>query len=191
MAAVVDPGGEIDRILEAAGQAHVDIEKILITHGHVDHVGGVVTLANALGGVVIEGPHRADQFWIDLLQSRADAFGLPDAHAFVPDRWLEQGDTVSFGNIKLEVHHCPGHTPGHVIYFHSESRLAMVGDVLFQGSIGRTDLPQGDFDTLIHSIRERLWPLGNDVRFIPGHGPMSTFSAERRSNPFVGDRVLA
>jgi len=191
LAAVVDPGGEIDRILEVAQAAQVEIEKILITHGHIDHVGGVAALADWLSGVPVEGPHRADQFWIDMLEARAEAFGLPGARAFAPNRWLEQGDTVSFGNITLAVRHCPGHTPGHVVYFHPESRLALVGDVLFQGSIGRTDLPRSDFDALIRSIREQLWPLGDDVQFIPGHGPMSTFGVERRGNPFVSDRILA
>jgi glyoxylase-like metal-dependent hydrolase (beta-lactamase superfamily II) len=189
-AAVVDPGGELERILQAAAQAQVEIEKILVTHGHIDHVGGVAALAERLR-VPVEGPQRADRFWLELLKARGAAFGLPEARPFVPDRWLEQGDTVTFGQIRLEVRHCPGHTPGHVIFFHGPSRLAIVGDVLFQGSIGRTDLPQGDYATLIRSIREQLWPLGNDVQFIPGHGPPSTFGAERRSNPFVGDRVLA
>jgi len=189
-AAVVDPGGDLDRILRAADQVQVEIVKILITHGHIDHVGGVGELADRLK-VPIEGPHQEDRFWLDLLAARAQQFGLPEARPFVPDRWLKQGDTVTFGNIRLEVRHCPGHTPGHVIFFHPESRLAIVGDVLFQGSIGRTDLPRGDYTTLIRSIREQLWPLGDDVQFIPGHGPVSTFGAERRTNPFVGEQVLA
>lgn len=189
-AAVVDPGGDLDRILRAADQVQVEIVKILITHGHIDHVGGVGELADRLK-VPIEGPHQEDRFWLDLLAARARQFGLPEARPFVPDRWLKQGDTVTFGNIRLEVRHCPGHTPGHVIFFHPESRLAIVGDVLFQGSIGRTDLPRGDYTTLIRSIREQLWPLGDDVQFIPGHGPVSTFGAERRTNPFVGEQVLA
>ena len=188
-AAVVDPGGDLDRILQAADQVQVEIVKILITHGHIDHVGGVGELANRLK-VPIEGPHQEDRFWLDLLAVRAQQFGLPEARPFTPDRWLKQGDTVTFGNIRLEVRHCPGHTPGHVIFFHPESRQAIVGDVLFQGSIGRTDLPRGDYTTLIRSIREQLWPLGDDVQFIPGHGPVSTFGAERRTNPFVGEQVL-
>jgi glyoxylase-like metal-dependent hydrolase (beta-lactamase superfamily II) len=188
-AAVVDPGGDVDRIVRAANQAKVKIEKILITHGHIDHVGGVAELADQLH-VPIEGPHREDKFWLDMLAAGGWQLGLPGARAFMPDRWLEQGDTVSFGDITLEVRHCPGHTPGHVIFFHPDSRLAIVGDVLFQGSIGRTDLPRGDYTTLIRSIREQLWPLGDDVQFIPGHGPISTIGAERRTNPFVGERVL-
>jgi hydroxyacylglutathione hydrolase len=187
-AAVVDPGGDIERILGAAEQTGVEIEKILVTHGHVDHAGGVAALAEQLK-VPIEGPHRGDQFWLDALSSK-QLFGFQGVRSFVPDRWLQQGDKVSFGNIELEVRHCPGHTPGHVIFFQADARLAVVGDVLFQGSIGRTDLPGGDFATLIRSIREQLWPLGDDVQFIPGHGPVSTLGAERRSNPFVGERVL-
>ncbi len=189
-AAVVDPGGDLDRIVQAAEQAKVEIEKILLTHGHVDHAGGAGALAQRLH-IPIEGPQREDRFWLDLLATRGAQFGLAEAGPCTPDRWLEQGDTVTFGHIQLEVRHCPGHTPGHVIFFHPPSRLAIVGDVLFQGSIGRTDLPRGDYATLIRSIREQLWPLGEDVQFIPGHGPVSTFGAERRSNPFVGDRLLA
>jgi glyoxylase-like metal-dependent hydrolase (beta-lactamase superfamily II) len=188
-AAVVDPGGDIDRILHAANRAGVTIEKILVTHGHIDHVGGVAELADRLH-IPVEGPQREDRFWLDLLATGGRQFGLPGARPFIPDRWLSQGDTVSFGDITLEVRHCPGHTPGHVIFFHPDSRLAIVGDVLFQGSIGRTDLPRGDYATLIRSIREQLWPLGDDVQFIPGHGPVSTIGAERRTNPFVGERVL-
>jgi glyoxylase-like metal-dependent hydrolase (beta-lactamase superfamily II) len=189
-AAVVDPGGDLDRILEAAEKAEVIIEKILVTHGHVDHAGGVADLAEQLK-VPIEGPHPDDRFWIDLLSNRSASFGLTGARAFEPDRWLHQGDTARFGNITLEVRHCPGHTPGHIIFFQPETRVAVVGDVLFQGSIGRTDFPRGDYATLIRSIREQLFPLGDDVQFIPGHGPVSTFGAERQSNPFVGDRALA
>jgi len=188
-AAVVDPGGDIERILEIARQAGVEIEKILVTHGHIDHVGGVAELAARLQ-VPVEGPQRADQFWIDGLAAQGKSFGLPGARAFVPDRWLEHGDRVTFGHIELEVRHCPGHTPGHIIFFHAGTRLAIVGDVLFQGSIGRTDFPGGDYATLIRSIREQLLPLGDDVQFIPGHGPVSTFGAERRNNPFVGERAL-
>jgi len=189
-AAVVDPGGDLDQILDAAKQAEVEIEKILVTHGHVDHAGGVAELAEQLS-VPIEGPHREDKFWIDLLSDKTASFGLEGARVFEPDRWLDQGDTVRFGNITMEVRHCPGHTPGHIIFFQPENHLAIVGDVLFQGSIGRTDFPRGDHATLIRSIREQLWPLGDDVQFIPGHGPVSTFGAERRSNPFVGDRMMA
>lgn len=189
-AAVVDPGGELERILDAAKQAQVEIEKILLTHTHIDHAGGTAELAEQLK-IPIEGPHPEDQFWIDLLPEQSQRFGFPPAKAFTPDRWLDQDDTVQFGNVELEVRHCPGHTPGHVIFFQREIKLAIVGDVLFQGSIGRTDFPRGDHATLIRSIRKNLFPLGDDVQFIPGHGPMSTFGQERQTNPFVGDQVVA
>jgi glyoxylase-like metal-dependent hydrolase (beta-lactamase superfamily II) len=185
-AAVVDPGGDIERILRAVEECGVTLEKILVTHGHIDHADAVAELAERLS-LPIEGPQREDQFWIDALPEQSMQFGFPHARAFTPDRWLEQGDIVQFGNVTLDVLHCPGHTPGHVVFFHATSRLAIVGDVLFQGSIGRTDFPRGDFDTLISSIRNRLWPLGDDVAFIPGHGPMSTFGDERYSNPYCHD----
>lgn len=188
-AAVVDPGGEVDRIIEAARRADAGIDKILVTHAHIDHAGGVGELAQRLS-LPIEGPQHEDKFWIDALPQQGLMFGFPAAQPFEPDRWLNEGDTVRFGNIEMEVHHCPGHTPGHVIFFHSPSRLAVVGDVLFRGSIGRTDFPRGDHGALIRSIRDRLWPLGDDVEFIPGHGPTSTFGEERLTNPFVADRVL-
>jgi len=184
--AVVDPGGDLDRILEMAEDAGVTLVKILLTHAHVDHAGGTAALAAWLG-IPIEGPQQEDRFWIDLLPEQCEMFGFPPAATFTPDRWLEDGDTVQFGRQTLEVIHCPGHTPGHVVFFHPGERLAIVGDVLFKGSIGRTDFPRGDYDTLIKSIRERLFPLGDDVVFIPGHGPLSTFGEERRDNPFVGD----
>jgi len=187
-AAVIDPGGDVDRIIDAAKDADVEIEKILVTHAHIDHVGGVADLASRLQ-LPIEGPHRADQFWIDALAEQAEMFGFPAPAPFEPGRWLDQGDKVNFGNIVLEVHHCPGHTPGHIIFFQPESRLALVGDVLFRGSIGRTDLPGGNYQTLIGSIRNRLWPMGDDVQFVPGHGPGSTFGQERQTNPFVGDPI--
>ncbi len=183
-AAVVDPGGDLDRIVAAAEDAGVTIVKILVTHGHVDHAGQVADLAESLK-VSIEGPHRDDKFWIDSLPEQGQIFGADAGRTFEPDRWLDQGDTVRFGEIELEVRHCPGHTPGHVIFFDPPSRLAIVGDVLFQGSIGRTDFPRGDHRLLVRSIREQLWPLGDDVRFIPGHGPTSTFGTERRTNPFL------
>ena len=185
-AAVVDPGGDIARILSVVEKKGLQLEKILLTHGHIDHAGGVADLAERLS-LPIEGPQRADQFWIDGLADQSRMFGFPNVRAFTPDRWLEQGDSVRFGQVELEVLHCPGHTPGHVVFFSAADRLAVVGDVLFQGSVGRTDLPQGDFETLLASIRGRLWPLGDDVAFIPGHGAMSTLGAERRSNPFCGD----
>jgi len=188
-AAVVDPGGDLDTILAAAASAGVTIEKILLTHGHIDHAGGTAELARRLG-IPIEGPQREDEFWIAQLPQQSRMFGFPDhCDAFTPDRWLDDGDKVSVGNLTLDVLFTPGHTPGHVCFFHAPSKLAIVGDVLFAGSIGRTDFPRGDYDTLIRSIRTQLWPLGDDVEFIPGHGPMSTFGEERRNNPFVADGV--
>ena len=184
--AVVDPGGDLEAIESAAARFGVEVEKILLTHGHIDHAGGTAELKRRLE-VPVEGPHRDESFWIDQLPQQSQMFGFPRAEAFEPDRWLEDGDEVSFGNVRLEVIHTPGHTPGHVVFFERGARIAVVGDVLFQGSIGRTDFPRGDYDSLIRSIREKLWPLGNDVTFIPGHGPLSTFGDERESNPFVGD----
>ncbi len=188
-AAVVDPGGETERILERANQAGAEIEKILVTHAHIDHAGAVAELQQLLR-VPVEGPHRDDQFWIDALPEQSRMFGFPNVQPFTPDRWLQDGDSVEFGQVVLEVRHCPGHTPGHVIFFNAEAKLAIVGDVLFKGSVGRTDFPRGDHTRLIRSIREKLWPLGDDVKFIPGHGPTSTFGAERYTNPFVADRPL-
>ncbi len=185
-AAVVDPGGELGRILDAVREANATVEKILVTHGHIDHAGGVAELKRRLA-VPVEGPHQDDQFWIEALPQQGQLFGMPGAESFTPERWLDDGDSVHFGQVELTVRHCPGHTPGHVIFFHAPTRLALVGDVLFKGSIGRTDFPRGDYATLIASIRERLWPLGDDVTFVPGHGPTSTFGQERRTNPFVGD----
>jgi len=188
-AAVVDPGADLDEIVALIEKLGGTLEKILVTHGHTDHAGGVSLLAKRFG-VPIEGPHPDDQFWIERIPLNAPRYGLVGATAFTPDRWLAGGDTVCFGEVELEVRHCPGHTPGHVIFFSREHRLAMVGDVLFQGSIGRTDFPRGDHDTLLRSIATQLWPLGDDVTFIPGHGPLSTFGDERASNPYVADEVL-
>ncbi|CCG95914.1 MULTISPECIES: MBL fold metallo-hydrolase [Marinobacter] len=185
-AAVVDPGGDLDRILAAAEDEGVILEKILLTHAHIDHAGGTAELAKS-AGLPIEGPHKDDNFWIQGLAMQAQMFGFPAPEVFTPNRWLEDGDTVTVGNETLEVLHTPGHTPGHVVFFHRGSKLAQVGDVLFNGSIGRTDFPKGDYNTLIHSIREKLFPLGDDVSFICGHGPMSTFGQERATNPFVSD----
>jgi len=185
-AALVDPGGDLERILGVVERAKVDLEKIFLTHGHIDHCGATAELRRRTG-LPVEGPQREDAFWIDQLPMQGQRFGLPALETFTPDRWLEQGDTVQFGKVTLEVRHCPGHTPGHVIFFSPADRLAIVGDVLFAGSIGRTDFPRGDLETLLRSIRENLFPLGDDVSFIPGHGPMSTFGEERTSNPFVGD----
>jgi glyoxylase-like metal-dependent hydrolase (beta-lactamase superfamily II) len=187
--AVVDPGGDLHLVLAAIAAANVTVEKILLTHGHLDHAGGAADLAERLG-VPIIGPHRDDKVWIDAMPQQSAMFGVAALPAFAPDRWLDEGDRVPVGEITLEVRHCPGHTPGHIIFYDACSRLALVGDVLFAGSIGRTDFPMGDYETLIRSIRGRLWPLGSDVTFIPGHGPLSTFGRERQSNPFVADRVL-
>lgn len=188
-AAVVDPGGDLDLIRDAVKAQGATLEKILLTHGHIDHCGGTAELAKELG-LPVEGPHIDDRFLIDDLPQQGLRFGFPRLRGFTPSRWLAGGDTVRFGGEELQVRHCPGHTPGHVIFFSPAHRLALVGDVLFAGSIGRTDLPRGDHATLIRSIREQLWPLGPDVTFVPGHGPASTFGEEREANPFVADRVL-
>lgn len=185
-AAVVDPGGDLDRVLGVLEDNDATLEKILQTHAHIDHAGATADLAERFG-VPIEGPHEEDRFWIERLPRDGQQYGFPPARVFEPDRWLVDGDSVRFGEVELEVRHCPGHTPGHVVFFHRGLRLAIVGDVLFKGSVGRSDFPRGDHDTLLRSIRERLWPMGDDVTFIPGHGPLSTFAEERRSNPFVHD----
>ena len=185
-AAVIDPGGDLDLVLAEVARLGLALEQIWLTHAHIDHVGGVAELA-ARFNLPIIGPHQADQFWIDSLAQQGKMFGLANARAFKPTRWLVDGDSVSIGNSSLTVRHCPGHTPGHVVFHSSEANRAFVGDVLFAGSIGRTDLPQGDHDTLIASIKLRLWPMGDDTVFIPGHGPESTFGRERRSNPYVKD----
>ena len=187
--AFVDPGGDLDRLKAAAEAQGVTIEKILITHGHIDHCGSAKILAGELG-VRIEGPHLADKFWLDRLAEDGARYGIRGV-PFDSDRWLTDGDSVTVGDLVLGVHHCPGHTPGHVVFHHAPSRLAIVGDVLFQGSIGRTDFPMGNHQDLIDAITGKLWPLGDDTAFIPGHGPMSSFAHERRSNPFVADQVLA
>lgn len=186
-AALVDPGGELPRLRAALEQLGVTLEKVFLTHGHMDHCAAADDVRKELG-VPIEGPHRDDQFWIDQLPEACRRVGFPPAAPFEPDRWLCDGDTVTFGAQTLDVLHCPGHTPGHVVFFHRGERVAFVGDVLFQGSIGRTDFPRGDYDTLIRSIREKLWPLGDDVVFVPGHGATSSFGEERLHNPFVADK---
>jgi len=182
--AVVDPGGDVDTILQAVAENGVQLEKIMLTHGHLDHAGGTADLVEQLS-LPVEGPHEDDKFWIDAMPQQGQMFGVSPPRSFTPDRWLVAGDTVDVGNLTFEVRHCPGHTPGHIIFFHEPSRLALVGDVLFSGSIGRTDFPGGSYETLIRSIKEQLWPLGDDVEFICGHGPNSTFGHERRTNPFV------
>jgi hydroxyacylglutathione hydrolase len=183
-AAVIDPGGDLDRIQAEVERLGLTLKQIWLTHGHIDHAAGSVELSRRLS-VPIIGPHEADQFWIDGLPQQSITYGFPAAEAFVPSRWLVDGDFVELGAHRLLVRHCPGHTPGHVVYYSPDMKRAFVGDVLFAGSIGRTDFPQGDLDTLIDSITQRLWPLGDDTVFIPGHGPESTFGAERAGNPYV------
>lgn len=187
--AVVDPGGDLDRIEAAIAESGAAIEKVLLTHGHVDHAAFAGDLAKKLGVQVI-GPHIADKFLIERSAEQAASYGFGQAGAFLPDRWLEHGDVVEVGNLRLDVKHCPGHSPGHVIYFCQAFNVAIVGDVLFQGSVGRTDLPGGDHDQLVASIRNNLWPLGDEVVFVPGHGPASKFGIERQTNPFVADRLF-
>ena len=184
-AAVIDPGGDLDVLLAQIEQRGLHLTQILQTHAHIDHAGATGELADNLK-LPIVGPHPADQFWIDGLPQQSQMFGFPPARAFTPTRWLHDGDTVRIGHSTLQVRHCPGHTPGHVVFYSPQIKRAFVGDVLFAGSIGRTDFPQGDQDTLIRSITERLWPMGDDTVFIPGHGPESSFGRERRSNPYVG-----
>jgi glyoxylase-like metal-dependent hydrolase (beta-lactamase superfamily II) len=188
-AAFIDPGGDLELLKEAQQELGVDIEKILITHGHIDHAGAAQTLADFYS-VEIEGPHRDDKFLLDDLGKQGPRLGIKEAKAFEPSRWMEHNDEVTVGELNLSAIHCPGHTPGHVVFYHEPMAIAFVGDVLFQGSIGRTDFPRGNHQDLLNSIRERLWPLGDDVRFVPGHGPMSSFGFERQQNPFVADSLF-
>ena len=188
-AAVIDPGGEVARLKEAISGLGLDLEKVLLTHGHLDHASGATKLARELE-VPIEGPHPDDLFLLEALGRNASRPGFGDAESCTPDRWLADQDTVRVGDLELGVRHCPGHTPGHVIFFHKQAKIAFVGDVLFAGSVGRTDFPRGNHQTLVESITERLWPLGDDIRFVPGHGQMSTFGWERKCNPFVSDLAL-
>lgn len=185
---VVDPGGDVQQLAAIIEELGVKVVNLVLTHGHLDHVGGTVPLAEILK-VNIVGPHKADNFWLQGLENQSQMFGFPLCKAFEPNTWLEEGDKVTFGNQVIDVIHTPGHTPGHVVLFSDQARLAFVGDVLFNGAIGRTDFPQGDFNTLIASIKTKLWPLGSDVTFVPGHGPESTFGRERASNPFVADEM--
>ncbi|MCQ1057276.1 MBL fold metallo-hydrolase [Photobacterium sp. DNB23_23_1] len=187
-AAMVDPGGDIHLLKEKAQQLGLTVTKLILTHGHLDHVGGTAPLAKELDIPVI-GPHKEDAFWLQGLPRQSEMFGFPLTEAFEPDQWLEEGDTVTVGNQTLSVLHTPGHTPGHVVLFSNDANVAFVGDVLFNGGIGRTDFPKGDYQTLIDSIKGKLWPLGNEVTFVPGHGPISTFGRERASNPFVADEM--
>lgn len=182
--AVVDPGGDVPRILEAIKEVGLAIEKIVLTHGHLDHVGGAAELAKALG-VKIEGPHLADKFLMEGVEKQARGYGLVGMANATSDRWMVEGDTLTIAGAPFEVLHCPGHSPGSLVYVERTQRFALVGDVVFQGSIGRTDFPYGDHDALIAAIKSKLFPLGDDIAFICGHGPMSTFGDERRSNPFL------
>jgi len=182
-AAVVDPGGDLDRIRQAIAQSGVSVERIILTHGHIDHAGGAAELREELG-VPVEGPHEADRFLLDRLAEQGRTYGF-EARPVTPDRWLNEGDTVSVGDLTLDVLHCPGQSPGSVVLVSPTQRFALVGDVLFQGSVGRTDLPGGDGKALIRSIKDKLLPLGDDIAFICGHGPMSTIGQERQTNPFI------
>lgn len=184
-AAIIDPGGDLPRLLAEVERLGVTLEQIWLTHAHIDHAGATAQLAREQGLPII-GPHEGDQFWIDALPQQGAMFGFPPSERFTPTRWLHDGDTVTVGHCTLQVRHCPGHTPGHVVFFSPEARRAFVGDVLFAGSIGRTDFPGGNHQDLIDAITQRLWPMGDDVVFIPGHGPESSFGQERRTNPFVG-----
>src|SRR5262245_49071940 len=183
--AVVDPGGDLDRVAVAIGKVGVSIEKILLTHGHIDHAGGAEEFRETHGGLPIEGPHLADKFLLDGLPAQGRALGLSGARAATPSRWLAEGDTVTAAGATFSVLHCPGHSPGSVVLFNAAQRFALVGDVLFRGSIGRTDFPYGNHAALITAIKTKLFPLGDDVVFICGHGPMSTIGEERKTNPFV------
>lgn len=185
-AAVVDPGGGVEQIRAAVAQHGLAVERILVTHGHVDHAAAVADLKDLLA-VPVEGPHTADDYWLADLPLRGKEYGMAYARSFTPDRWLAEGDTVAIGELTLDVLHCPGHTPGHVVFVHRPSRFAVVGDVIFQGSIGRTDFPGGNHADLIRSIREKLFPLGDDITFLPGHGNPGTLGQERLTNPFCGD----
>mgnify|MGYP000132615867 FL=1 len=186
LAAVIDPGGEVEKISAFLNAQGLELDKILITHAHLDHAGGTAELARRFG-VPIVGPQKEDQFWIDLLPEQCQQFGF-EGESFTPDRWLNHNDSVELGALSFDVVHCPGHTPGHVVFVEKSQHFAAVGDVLFQGSIGRSDFPKGNQEDLVNSIRERLFPLSDNIKFIPGHGPMSTFGHERKSNPFVADK---
>jgi hydroxyacylglutathione hydrolase len=188
-AAVIDPGGSVEAILAEIERRGLTLDAIWVTHGHIDHAAGVADMQEASGAPVV-GPHPEDLFLIEKLAEQGQAYGIPHARPFSPDRWLADGDRLTLGETEWQVYHCPGHTPGHVVFFNADARFAQVGDVLFQGSVGRTDFPRSDPEALIRSIVTKLWPLGDDVTFVPGHGPVSTFGAERRNNPFVSDQAL-
>lgn len=187
-AVFVDPGGDVDMLLGALERFGLTLKEMWLTHGHLDHAGAAHQLRETLGVPVI-GPHKDDQFWLDQIESSAVKYGLNGLKNVTPDRYLEDGDVLELEGVKFDVVHTPGHTPGHVVIHNRDAKIAFVGDVLFQGSIGRTDFPRGNHDQLIDSITSKLWPLGDDMTFVPGHGPASTFGQERRSNPFVADRI--
>ena len=182
--AIVDPGGDVSSILKAIEHSNVKIEKILLTHGHIDHAGGAEELREALG-VQIEGPHVDDLFLLNDLPKSGAKYGMADARNVLPDRWLKEGDEVMVAGLKFSILHAPGHSPGSVVFFNVKNRFALMGDVLFQGSVGRTDFPYGSHETLIKSIKEKVLPLGDDVVFLPGHGPASQVGVERKTNPFI------
>ncbi len=186
--ALVDPGGDGEHLEAAVRENGVEIEKILVTHGHVDHAGAVAVMAETYG-VPIEGPHPDDTFLIQSLEKQGAKYGFSQVRDFLPDRWLEGDDEVTVGELRFAVRHCPGHTPGHVVFHQGDAGVAFVGDVLFKGSVGRSDLPRGNHEQLIRAIRSELWPLGDDTTFVPGHGPLSTFGNERQSNPYCSDFV--
>ncbi|PCI58895.1 MAG: hypothetical protein COB37_12360 [Kordiimonadales bacterium] len=188
--ALVDPGGDVEKLLAEVKKLGVKLTKILLTHGHMDHAGGAAEIKEQFDLPII-GPHIEDKFWLDQIEEHAAKYGMAGLRCCTPDTWLKDGDEITFGNQKLAVLHTPGHTPGHVVLYNEERKVAFVGDVIFKGSIGRTDFPRGDMQTLLDAITEKLWPLGDEVTFVPGHGPLSTFGAERMSNAFVSDRVLA
>ena len=183
-ATLIDAGGDIEQLLLAVAEEGVTLEKLLLTHGHLDHVGGAHTLAEQLN-IPIIGPHQADRFWFERLADQANMFGFAHTEPFMPHRWLIEGEQITVGDELFDVLHCPGHTPGHIVFYNAASQTAFVGDVLFQNSVGRSDFPMGNHTDLIHSIKEKLLPLGDEVRFIPGHGPSSTFGEERRNNPYL------
>lgn len=185
--ALVDPGGDVDAILAEVDKRGITVEKILLTHGHLDHAGGAQDLREKLK-LPIMGPEKSDKFWLDGIEEQAAKYGMPGLRCCLPDEWLNEGAEIKVGNVVLKTLHCPGHTPGHLVFYDEASRVAFVGDVLFQGSIGRTDFPQGNHEDLINSITDKLWPLGDDMSFVPGHGPLSTFGHERKTNPFVADK---
>lgn len=186
----IDPGGEIDRLMETAGQFNVNIVAVWLTHGHLDHAGAATAMKERVGCPII-GPHKDDQWLLDEIEAQGARYGISGGKNVLPDRYLEDGDELELAGVRFGVAHCPGHTPGHVVIYQLEGKIAFVGDVLFKGSVGRTDLPRGNHAQLIESITTKLWPLGNDMRFVPGHNEMSTFGQERLDNPFVSDGVLS